>query len=1541
MVLPTPGWHTDELAEEWPESSPSPPAAPVDLPPIPQATTNMDSVRAKRGSLRMLGQASARPLPPSRSASVSSAGTQPGRMNSGHKEIGKGYLTRSTSYNENGLLSPPSSRSSSSTGQEDVQGGVGTCVVKEGVEDNRGQHLARNPMGPKGGKDIFGALPLERMFDPPSPPTAVSNIPPPQPTPLESITESPSPIFTPTPASQMHTRKASHPYAPANPSRLSKSVTPSSNDSFTTVSSAAGSLPQSHVVDRDAFGEEADSLIHDETILRDEEDDSALPGDGDFYTAPQGEDATSKQARLGELSLRSGEVETDMSPFNRRVSGDYPFTFNAPRHPSESISPERYESERSIFAPENHANGEGPSHSTLNNRTKSEQTQSSSRGVSNQSSNPGLRLFRSTYDTYTREHLSALVDSIAIEPSPSPPTMPSARGLNEWSPAADNSASPSASGSRSTPSSGSLSSDARSSKRLRLSPPSPPKRVPGLRDWGAQGKAMMDKIRGRDTADETTTSASRSRTTASDAQDQQLDEGPTIDYAALPPTPPLDQPLSRLPIDRATHRSNPSTTSSAYLRAAEDIMARIKSRKVSESASGVESSPNAIGGRRILSESDENQMWEEGGDEYSKSRSKPKSKTGPSPRRMLRRLSASEEIKRVTEADSGSSDEQPLRTSLPRPRQQLEERRPTSRASTDNTMGESQLPAPFNADDLNRYMSTSTHATSTTVSTSFVKHRGPKAAAGPGHGLRMIRPDDIQGVVPDRIGKMRFDRAGMRWVREELGPVDEAGESRLGGSEESVDVFAGMESLPDEGTRNNQQIECIEQEISRFSLSSASSDNGDIIIHNANHTQIMDDDESGSESDLDEPTEVPQVRPSAPGPTDHTSPHRPIIYHASSAPAVMTPTPSAYAPRPIRSALRNVLTPGGAFKKRTGWSDEVTPAGTRGATPGSSGKRSVSFSDGKKSGKIVNLEVEIKATRWTTDASDLFNEDPSGHGNPEGSKSFLPSARTKRIQGILEDMEEISLEDETPSKPSRVTERPTSHNSSVHSSDSESTVPIRSFRAGRSFNRGHTPRNPGDATFLTECSFGVAHDKLVELITDVHPFEAHWEELKGINLKGKGADSVARLKEFLPALDEANLDDNTISYLSGIPSTVRNLHVAGNKLTSLTSVNHLRNLQYLDISRNQLDSVAQLQCLKHLRELKVDNNSVTDLSGIMDMDCLIKLSCANNQIESLDLSNAKWAKMETLNVASNKIRFVRDLHKLTSLASFNLDGNRLEHLAPTRPMMSIRVLRYSANDIDHFDLSSFPKIRTLYADGNKLSHLSRSDSSSSNGRLENLSLRNQRSTSLRLTAKDLENVKRLYLSGNSLSTDFFPSKPLYALVYLEAAACRLSNWPKDFAKKMPNLKVLNVNYNHLPNLDGVKGQKGLRKLTLVGGRLGSEDSNGKKVLEGLKGLTSLEEADFRMNPSTLSYYFPLMLPSASAQSALDPSKPVSAAPASTWTSYDARFRKNLPDEWYSQRLVYRGLVMHACPALNKLDGVGIEDGEKKKAGELIKAALRR
>jgi hypothetical protein len=77
-----------------------------------------------------------------------------------------------------------------------------------------------------------------------------------------------------------------------------------------------------------------------------------------------------------------------------------------------------------------------------------------------------------------------------------------------------------------------------------------------------------------------------------------------------------------------------------------------------------------------------------------------------------------------------------------------------------------------------------------------------------------------------------------------------------------------------------------------------------------------------------------------------------------------------------------------------------------------------------------------------------------------------------------------------------------------------------------------------NATYLTEASFGVAHDKLVQVITDVQPFEPHWEELSSIDLANKNIESVARLKEFLPRLRTLSLWVASESVIPVMPADV-------------------------------------------------------------------------------------------------------------------------------------------------------------------------------------------------------------------------------------------------------------------------------------------------------------------------------------------------------------------------------------------------------------------
>ncbi|CCA73311.1 hypothetical protein PIIN_07266 [Serendipita indica DSM 11827] len=703
-----------------------------------------------------------------------------------------------------------------------------------------------------------------------------------------------------------------------------------------------------------------------------------------------------------------------------------------------------------------------------------------------------------------------------------------------------------------------------------------------------------------------------------------------------------------------------------------------------------------------------------------------------------------------------------------------------------------------------------------------------------------IGPTDIS-PLPDQIGVMQFDRTALRWVRK--------------AGEESDDPFRDLESVRDVQVQKQIEISLDPDE-----------------QHPIQVLTGLDDEDPVADSPESSPGM--QMLP------------LPTVQHSTAMglPGMVTPIANRFssktAPTPIRSALKGA--------------NAATPLGNRIGEPGSStGKlRSVSFSDGRRHGRIRGLHPE-EDEETSMESSAVAG--PSGLGE---RNSILPSLRTKRITEMLDDLDNLSQEDEDPT-PCKSSHQQRSmvgsqlgSSASLHTKNSFSmrSTPNRSMRAG-------------DATFLTECSFGVAHDKLLQAITDVQPFEPHWEELAAIDLSGKVLDSVARLKEFMPKLEELALNDNQISWLSGVPAGVRLLSAASNLLTGLTSYVHLSRLECLDISDNQIESLLQLECLHRLRELRADRNQIGSLGGVGKLVKLKKLSLSGNCLTHADLFDVTWDELEYLDLSKNRLEVVRGLDRLRSVSHVNLDDNVLTGLELGGPMRSLRILRLSDNRLTGtLDVRKMSQLRVLYADRNRLSGFGHGETLT---RLERLSVRFQSGEGLNGGI------------GNDLGS-WCLDAPCYNLQYLELADCKLTKVPKALGEMAPNVRVLNLNHNFMDSLEGVESMRRLRKLSVIGSRIRTS----KGLLRAVRGMDELEVADFRMNPCTVSWYVPLL----EDGGALDGG------------DLDAKFRRRLPDELYAGRLVYRGLMMKACGKLKMLDGVMIGTGERTKAYALLERA---
>lgn len=124
--------------------------------------------------------------------------------------------------------------------------------------------------------------------------------------------------------------------------------------------------------------------------------------------------------------------------------------------------------------------------------------------------------------------------------------------------------------------------------------------------------------------------------------------------------------------------------------------------------------------------------------------------------------------------------------------------------------------------------------------------------------------------------------------------------------------------------------------------------------------------------------------------------------------------------------------------------------------------------------------------------------------------------------------------------------------------------------------------------------------------------------------------------------------------------------------------------------------------------------------------------------------------------------------------------------------------------------------------------------------------------------RDARDVKRLYLSGtlinlwignkgdretlgNALGAQTFFTESCYNLVYLELAACRLTAMPEGLASLIPNVRVLNLNYNFLEDARPLEGLTRLQKLTMIGSRL----KGTKALIRLLQRMPEVEMLDFR------------------------------------------------------------------------------------------------
>ena len=370
-------------------------------------------------------------------------------------------------------------------------------------------------------------------------------------------------------------------------------------------------------------------------------------------------------------------------------------------------------------------------------------------------------------------------------------------------------------------------------------------------------------------------------------------------------------------------------------------------------------------------------------------------------------------------------------------------------------------------EDLTRFVSSST-ASGTTLTAgsaeSFVKHPGPKQ-------MMHITPNDVP-TLPERVGKMVFDRVMMRWVKAtalattglDEAPSESEPEEEDGQDNESEDPFRDIESLREddddarsphpqedidafdededslmslEKSRIEAVLETEVEDVEEAELTSFSTDGvsqefvQDVLIEDG--TDHVDFSYTDSDAPDDREEETGSTLPTATldlplqarhgvgiGIDDDDATIEPAF--ADTPPRFLTaarttiataPSSALATPNPLRPAVSTAPTPAPRSAMKSTSATPISalkdPSRSKVQTPANKlgHRRSVSFSDGKREGPIRGIGRNIPTPDVSAEGDD---DSPLASGSrvaDRNSAVLVPSARSKRIANMLDDLENI------------------------------------------------------------------------------------------------------------------------------------------------------------------------------------------------------------------------------------------------------------------------------------------------------------------------------------------------------------------------------------------------------------------------------------------------------------------------------------------------------------------------------------------------------
>ena len=173
-----------------------------------------------------------------------------------------------------------------------------------------------------------------------------------------------------------------------------------------------------------------------------------------------------------------------------------------------------------------------------------------------------------------------------------------------------------------------------------------------------------------------------------------------------------------------------------------------------------------------------------------------------------------------------------------------------------------------------------------------------------------------------------------------------------------------------------------------------------------------------------------------------------------------------------------------------------------------------------------------------------------------------------------------------------------------------------------------------------------------------------------------------RIISTLPKLERLTLSDCGLSSVSGLENLTNlvYLDLSNNTIRNISSLSSLKKLTEVYLQHNVLTELTSLSGLASIRTLDISYNTISDLSPIGSLSALAWLDAGNNQLTTAAHA-AKLTSLEYLCLSYNQLESVSELAALTGLTQLDISNNTVTDISALAALSTLQVFNFSYNQV--------------------------------------------------------------------------------------------------------------------------------------------------------------------------------------------------------------------------------------------------------------------